>query len=134
MSFSAITSEPTPAVQNAVPNGKSGVILGNDASGNIIGGLSTPARNVISGNIEYGIFLGDTKSNSIFGNYIGLNAGGIAPLGNALSGIDLTSGAQNNLIGHVGAGAGQPHFRQCGIRRHPGWCKQQYNCGQLHRS
>ncbi len=91
---------------NAVPNGKSGVFIGNSSAGNFIGGLSAPARNVISGNTEYGIFLADTRSNSISGNYIGLDAGGLTALGNVLAGVIFSSRAQNNLLGRIGAGAG----------------------------
>ena len=91
---------------NAIPNRKSGVFIGNGTSENVIGSLATPERNVISGNTEYGVFLGDTKSNSVSGNYIGLDAGGETSLGNVLAGVFLSSGARNNLIGHVSAGAG----------------------------
>jgi titin len=90
---------------NAVPNGKSGVILGGGTSGNLIGSTNAAGRNILSGNPEYGIYLSNTSSNVIAGNYIGVNAGGAAPLGNTLGGIDLFSGAQNNLIGGPGAGA-----------------------------
>ena len=90
---------------NAVPNGKSGVILGGGTSGNLIGSTNAAGRNILSGNPEYGIYLSNTSSNVIVGNYIGVNAGGAAPLGNTLGGIDLFSGAQNNLIGGPDAGA-----------------------------
>ena len=90
---------------NAVPNGKSGVFLGGGTSGNLIGSTNAAGRNILSGNPEYGVYLSNTSSNVILGNYIGMNAGGAASLGNTLGGIDLFSGAQNNLIGGTGKGA-----------------------------
>jgi parallel beta-helix repeat protein len=91
---------------NAVPNGKSGIILLNGAGGSYIGGIAgLLTRNVISGNSEYGIDLENTASNVVLGNYIGLNAGGSTSLGNTLAGVGVLAGAQNNLIGGPGAGA-----------------------------
>ncbi|HKW28280.1 MAG TPA: M12 family metallopeptidase, partial [Verrucomicrobiae bacterium] len=85
---------------NAVPNAKSGVFIGNGAGGTYIGGTAGPVtQNVISGNAEYGVDLENTVSNVILGNYLGLNAGGSASLGNTLAGVGILAGAQNNLIG-----------------------------------
>jgi hypothetical protein len=91
---------------NAVPNEKSGVFIGNGAGGNYIGAPSSPSQNVISGNTEYGIYLADTTSNIISGNYLGLDASGETALGNAVAGVILSRGAQNNLIGRAGTGSG----------------------------
>lgn len=92
---------------NAVPNGKSGIIIGGGAGGNIVGGgAGTLTRNVISGNTEYGIYLADTTSNSVFGNFLGVDAGGENALGNALSGIILSSSAHENFVGNLGLGTG----------------------------
>jgi hypothetical protein len=91
---------------NAVPNGKSGVLIGSGANENIIGSTNPAGRNIISGNNEYGIYLANTTGNVIPGNYLGVNAGGENALGNGLSGVSIFSGAQSNLIGGTGTGAG----------------------------
>lgn len=90
---------------NAVPNGASGVFLGNSTFGNIIGGASPGGRNVISGNGQHGVWISDTVSNVVLGNYLGLDASGETALGNQLSGIGLFGGSQN-IIGGTVAGAG----------------------------
>ena len=90
---------------NALANGDSGVFIGNGASSNTIGGTSIGARNILSGNSQYGIFLTNTTGNVISGNYLGVNATGTAALGNGLSGVALFGGTQN-VIGGTSAGAG----------------------------
>src|ERR1039458_457906 len=90
---------------NTVPNGKSGVILGGGTSGNLLGSTNPAGRNIPSGNPEYGIYPAKPERNILVGNFIGVNAGGVASLGNTLGGIYLFSGAQNNLIGGTSAGA-----------------------------
>jgi hypothetical protein len=93
------------AGSNALANGDSGVFIGNNTSSNTIGGASIGARNIISGNSQYGVFLTNTTGNVISGNYLGVNASGTAALGNVLSGVALFGGTQN-VIGGTGAGAG----------------------------
>jgi hypothetical protein len=90
---------------NAVPNGLSGVFLGNSTSGNIIGNTSPAGRNVISGNGQYGIWISNTVNNVVEGNYLGVNASGETALGNQGSGIGLFGGSEN-LIGGTASGAG----------------------------
>ena len=90
---------------NAVPNGKSGVLIGGGANANLIGSTNPAGRNILSGNTEYGIYLTNTLGNIISGNYIGLDGSGETALGNGLSGIALYGGTQN-LIGGMVTGAG----------------------------
>lgn len=90
---------------NAAPNAYQGILIFNGASGNIVGGTSAPARNVISGNSQYGVYLTNTTGNVISGNYLGVNASGETALGNGLSGIALFGGTQN-VIGGTVPGAG----------------------------
>ena len=84
--------------------------LGNDggvmvqANGVTIGGTTTAARNVISGNDGNGVTLSGSTSCVIVGNYIGTNAAGTAALGNGLSGIYMT-GSTDTVIGGTVAGA-----------------------------
>ena len=91
----------------AVPNGKSGVFIGNGASGNCIGGTSALARNIISGNSESGVIItSNTTANVVLGNYIGTDAGGSFMVSNVLGGVFLADGASQNFIGGTNAGAG----------------------------
>src|SRR5262249_6021098 len=74
---------------------------------NLIGGTTSAARNIISGNDQYGVLLDGsaTQSNTIRGNWIGLDANGAA-LGNSGDGISIQGGAHDNTIGGTAAGAG----------------------------
>jgi len=90
---------------NAVPNGKSGVIIGGGTTNNVIGSTNSSGRNLLSGNTEYGIYLTNTTGNVILGNYLGVNAGGEIALANHLSGVALFGGTQN-VIGGTVTGAG----------------------------
>ncbi len=87
------------------------------AGGTTIGGLTSAARNVISGNIGDGIFFsGSTASgNVVQGNFIGVDGSGSMALGNAGNGIELfesstvtiggtASGARNIISGNSGSG------------------------------
>lgn len=90
----------------AVPNGY-GVQLIQGASSNRIGGSAAGARNVISGNTDYGISIAETNSlgNRVQGNYIGVDPSGTVGIGNG--GIGLTvSRAPGTIIGGGGAGEG----------------------------
>jgi hypothetical protein len=86
--------------------------LGNDGCGilllagdsNTIGGTSAGGRNVISGNKEHGIQLGQQANNNlIVGNFIGPDAGGAADYGNKFSGIMISSGTGNVIGGDTPA-------------------------------
>ncbi len=91
----------------AFPNLFGGIAIRNGASNNIIGGTETGARNVISGNNDFGLIIGDeTHSNIVQGNYIGTDATGSGALGNQESGVVIFGDATNNLIGGEEDGAG----------------------------
>jgi hypothetical protein len=92
---------------NALSNGLSGIFVGNGASGTIIGGTNASARNVISGNSQYGVILtSNTTANVVLGNYIGTDASGSLMVSNELGGVFLADGAIENAIGSTNAGAG----------------------------
>ncbi len=80
---------------------------GSAATGNVIGGTTPAARNVISGNVAYGIGIRDatTAGNIIQGNYIGTNQTGTGAQANS-AGIVIYLGAHDNTIGGTAAGAG----------------------------
>jgi hypothetical protein len=86
---------------NAAPNVYQGILLASGASGNVIGGTSALARNVISGNAQYGVCITDsnTMGNIVLGNYIGTDASGSNALANQLSGVLIGGGASGNTIG-----------------------------------
>ncbi len=93
----------------AVPNGGTGVVVFDGASGNIIGGTTAGAGNVIAGNGASGLGRGISATNvsglTIQGNKIGTNASGTAALPNANQGIDFIN-VTGSLIGGIVAGAG----------------------------
>jgi titin len=101
-----------------LPNDDGGIWLLSGAQGNLIGGTSAPARNIISSNgvpgsqFGQGIYLAAapadalTMNNTIQGNYIGVDSTGNRPAGNYRQGILLGAGAQNNLVGGTVPGAG----------------------------
>ena len=82
-------------------NGQDGVLIGNGAQNNTVGGDMDGERNIISGNSSEGVRIqgSGTMSNTVFGNYIGTDAYGTADLGNGGRGVFITSGAQNNTVG-----------------------------------
>lgn len=79
-----------------------GVII-DDGEGNVIGGDTLAARNLISGNDDTGIFLSLTADgNTIQGNLIGTNRDGTAGLGNR-TGIHVVGGSDNAIGGNGAA-------------------------------
>ncbi|HEY0369082.1 MAG TPA: M12 family metallopeptidase [Chthoniobacterales bacterium] len=91
----------------ALPNQYAGISIYGTAVANRIGGLTSSARNVISGNANQGITISDsdTSGNIVEGNFIGLDASGLVALPNQYSGIDLFLGASGNTIGGTSGGA-----------------------------
>jgi len=97
----------------AMGNGAGVTIAADDrvATGNVIGGSTPGARNVISANTGYGVtldgfYFGAVFGNQIAGNYIGTNAAGDAALPNG-GGVHVLEGPylHANLIGGNSAGA-----------------------------
>jgi hypothetical protein len=82
--------------------------LGNTISGvyieftssNLIGGDTSGAGNVISGNDQNGVFVlgAESAANRIQGNYIGTNASGTESIGNSLHGVRIDQ-APRNVVG-----------------------------------
>ena len=85
-----------------------GVALIDGPSGNVVGGDTSAARNLISGNAEHGIFMqgAGTTANEVKGNYIGTDVTGALPVGNGAAGVSIIFGANLNLIGGNEPGAG----------------------------
>lgn len=74
------------AGMSSIPNGGQGVLI-SDSSNTTIGGTAAGARNMISGNTGNGIFLINTTSTSIQGNYVGVAANGTSALANSGAGL-----------------------------------------------
>ncbi len=81
-----------------------GVVI--ESGENVIGGKTTAARNVISGNSWCGIGIGGIGGNVVQGNYIGTDATGTVALNNPGTGIWIVNGSPNNLVGGPENGAG----------------------------
>jgi titin len=86
----------------ALGNAGDGVLVGG-GSGNLIGGTTAAARNVISGNGGHGMHL-TSAGNLVQGNYIGTDAAGRFALGNGGSGVIIS--ASSNTVGGTEPGMG----------------------------
>ena len=84
----------------SVANVSSGVRI-SSGTGNIIGGTTVAARNVISGNGADGILIQNagTDSNVVQGNLIGMNAAGTAAIANGRFGVHVFDGPNRTNIG-----------------------------------
>ena len=84
----------------------SGVKLQTSSSGTTVGGTTAAERNIISGNLQHGVFIGDSTGNIVQGNYIGTDAAGSGSIANTNHGVRINSIASSNTIGGTAAGAG----------------------------
>ncbi len=114
----------TGLVANDLGNVGSGIKLEQGSNNNNIGGTNPGEGNVVSGNgfnhpdgPQHGIMLvnGNTQFNNIYGNYTGLAADGLTPLGNAFSGIELQGARDNNIGGPTAAHRNYTGGNQMGI-------------------
>ena len=80
-------------------NNGSGVFI-NGGDINTIGGTTTTARNIISGNGVQGVRLESIANNNLIkANFIGTNAAGTAAIGNSQGGVLLLTDCLGNTIG-----------------------------------
>ncbi len=88
-------------------NQSEGVRINNNASNNTIGGTTTEARNIISGNGLDGVEIATAGAtgNKVQGNYIGIDVTRSAALGSGDDGV-LVVFASNTTIGGTEAGPG----------------------------
>lgn len=77
-----------------------GVSIEGTAKSNDVGGTATGQRNIISGNIAYGVpIIGvDAKYNKIYGNYIGTDVNGTTAIPNTY-GVLFDDGSSYNVVG-----------------------------------
>lgn len=87
----------------AIPNAVHGVFLNSNANNNTVGGATPAARNLLSGNIQAGVYVA-SSGNKVQGNYIGTDATGTQALANGFSGVQV-SGA-TNTVGGLAPGEG----------------------------
>jgi hypothetical protein len=93
---------------NALANVFNGVQI-TDASGNTIGGTTTGAANVLSGNNSDGIFIYTDRTgamatgNLIQGNFIGTDNTGTKALGNSINGVEIRDVSGNTIGGTTAA-------------------------------
>jgi titin len=91
---------------NALPNSRAGVGI-SSAPLNVVGGAETNAGNVISANLDAGIWVYGLGAdyNRIEGNKLGTDPSGTLALGNRLEGIYVELGRSNSIGGSLpGAG------------------------------
>jgi CSLREA domain-containing protein len=86
-----------------------GVNVFDGPSENVIGGTTSAARNVISGNACNAVFVNKANNNRIQGNYVGTDKTGTKGLTNGdgfeCAGIAFSSGSSGNTVGGTTAGA-----------------------------
>lgn len=103
-----------PDGETPLGNSQSGIKIWGE-SNNTIGGSTAAARNVVSANVQYGIWLADdggtgSDFNTIEGNYVGTSADGETDQGNVVDGIWIEKGVNNEIgvdVGNVISGNGQ---------------------------
>jgi parallel beta-helix repeat protein len=98
----------TAALANLLSGVQLAISGASTAQGNRIGGTSSAARNVISGNGLDGLHVigASIANNDIQGNYIGTNAAGTAAVPNQRFGVYIANDASGNRVGGSASGAG----------------------------
>ena len=94
-----------PSGTAARANGQNGVYIWAGSQNTVVGGTSTAARNVISGNTNDGIDLNGVTNTTVQGNYVGVDVNGSAAKANGGNGVALFNAANSNTVGGTGAGA-----------------------------
>jgi hypothetical protein len=84
----------------ALANGQDGVDLIGGATANIVGGLATNDRNIISGNADNGVLITDpgTAYNDVQGDFIGTDSTGAFAVPNT-TGVVIQNAASSNTVG-----------------------------------
>lgn len=82
-----------------------GIQVQTGATGNVIGGTTAGAGNVVSGNNGTGISLNGVSANTVVGNLVGLDATGANAIPNGVDGINLANSSTGNTVGGTTAAA-----------------------------
>jgi len=87
-----------------------GVVLKSLANRNVVGGAGGGRGNVISGNLEIGIYIEAAHGNRILGNYLGPDRTGTGFVRDGTliqgNGIEFNTCAEDNVLGGLGPGEG----------------------------
>src|SRR5690606_30204979 len=86
----------------AIPNSRGLVLFSADS--NLIGGAETGAGNLISGNMQQGLYIHNSSNNLILGNKIGTQQDGYSPLPNGQMGLLIFNNSNDNTIGGILSG------------------------------
>ena len=95
----------------AAGNGRHGILIQVAGAGtfgvggNVIGGTTPAARNLISGNALNGVVIVGSNGNLVQGNRIGTDVSGQSAIPNGQSGVVII-GSKSNVVGGSAAGAG----------------------------
>ncbi|MEI6852691.1 MAG: right-handed parallel beta-helix repeat-containing protein, partial [Bacteroidota bacterium] len=81
-----------------------GIMFKAQSNHNTVGGLTAGDRNIISGNLEIGVYVESSDSNTVVGNYIGPDVSGanILTMGDSVvqgNGIELNTVSRYNKVG-----------------------------------
>jgi parallel beta-helix repeat protein len=90
------------AISAAIPNYGSGIVITDNAHGNVIGGFqpSIETKVHLSGNLGYGLEItGKARNNRVFNAVIGAGFQAPNPIPNALGGIFIGPGTSGTVIG-----------------------------------
>ncbi|MFN9594102.1 MAG: right-handed parallel beta-helix repeat-containing protein, partial [Pirellulaceae bacterium] len=82
----------------ARPNVGDGIYLGPNTSGMTVGGISSTAGNLVSGNTGAGIHFVGSTNGQIRNNVVGLDSSGLVAVGQTGDGILLESGANGTAV------------------------------------
>ncbi|MBD3173922.1 MAG: hypothetical protein GF320_01975 [Armatimonadia bacterium] len=90
----------------AVPN-SDGICIEGHARDNVVGGPTPAERNIVSGNVAYGVdlFGVGVSGNQVLGNYIGTDLTGTAAVPNTY-GVLFDDRSHDNVVGGLGEGEG----------------------------
>jgi hypothetical protein len=90
----------------ALANAGDGILVNNGAANTTVGGTTTSARNLVSGNGGIGVQVDGmgTKNTRVEANYIGTDITGTKGLANASDGVLISGKATNTTVGGTAAG------------------------------
>jgi hypothetical protein len=96
----------SPSGVGSAPNAGNGVDIGLGSRGDVIGGATPAARNVISMNGHYGVYIGGSKreptlANTVLGNFIGTDRTGRVLATNVNVGVVIQGSSFNTIGGTV---------------------------------
>ncbi len=122
------------AVQYAIPNGGSGLVISGRAHDNTIGGFqpSVETADNFSGNSRYGVEItGSANHNVVFNSLIGVSDGTGMAIPNAMGGVYLGPQTSYTTAGWRGHGS-EPDREQCRAGGGDSGCSEERASGERH--